>query len=176
MFTSNKMPLYPNLRFTASIRDRNLAVISETDPAKLMTMIKEHYEQNDFDRASLAAQKMAIYYGVPGLIQYFDVVYKQLENLRKENEEIKTMGMSLLIYLDVAQKVFERDPIAKELTARILSQEENERMHSEEYWEEKKNKLIELADLEELKDEADHASADMLNRVIDHGSAKLTSK
>ncbi|MFZ2315180.1 MAG: hypothetical protein WAW86_05935 [Gammaproteobacteria bacterium] len=134
---------YNSILFLESISD-----ITESDSAALIKLIDEAADPATKVRLS---EKLAKCIGVPGLIYYVDTSLSLLEKEQAAGMPIQQSGLNALSYLMLAQILYHHDPDAKNLMNTFMPEEHIEEIN---YWDIKKNKLIKLADLVSLEEEA----------------------
>lgn len=145
---------YKNICFILAGSTGSLANIKETRPEVLDKMIREKSkpgEEQDMYEASLCAQKMAIYYGVPGLIHYINLEIKVIQELLEQGEIVGAQSFNTLCYLHLAKCIFDVEGQVSKLTSELLPEEN---ITAKDYWEKKIAVLNELGDLESKLDEA----------------------
>lgn len=161
MFKKNILPAYPEISFVNTVRDPILSQIVETDAARLNERINQVKTASDeqIDDAILCSQKMAIFYGVPGLIQYVKLHTMVLQHELAKGELVQQQAFNTLSYLQLAQRLYENNPAeVKRLMMQLLPED---LIDSPDYWRDKKTNLIQLGQIEELAEEAASVGDDM---------------
>src|SRR3990167_48708 len=123
--SKNTRVQYQNLYLNTLCNDPRLTKLSETNPQKLNTLFHEAMQSSSFEQAMLLAQKLTLYAGVPGIIHYINASIKHLEKLASQGEMIQQMGFNTLVYLKLAQKLYQLDPEAKDAVSHFMPEEEN---------------------------------------------------
>lgn len=155
MFTSKVTPAtpqYADLPLPSVLSgDHHVSSIKETDPAKLNHLIDEELAAGKLDQASLCAEKLAVFYGVPGLVKYVDVILAAMRELKAEGDSVEQMGFEALEYLILAQRIYEVDARALKFVKDIMP---SEAPLSADYWQVKKELIYELVDIRFLENDA----------------------
>lgn len=137
---------YNSIVFPSSINE-----ITENDPNKLIEQIKEEVE---ILKKIKLSEKLAKCTGVPGLLSYIEVSYVLLEQEKETGLLIQQAGLESLSYLMLAKLIYESDSDAKKMMKRFMPEEKIDI----DYWDNKKNKIIELADLKGFEKQAEQTS------------------
>ena len=161
MFHHANKPRFPNLPVSAAFFT-NSQDPTETDYAKLVTLMNESMQNGDPDKAQRIASRIALYYGVPGLIHYVNnsivIMRKELE----QGEEIQQMGFNTLVYLNLAKELWTNNADAKHLMTSLMP----EQSISDNYWNSQKALLVELASLEGLDIKAADSGRSLFNNSL----------
>lgn len=150
--TSN--PAFPNIVFFDTVVDRFISTITDVDAVSLNQKIEKAKSGEDahFYEAMLAAKKMAVYYGVPGLLQYVNLNIMNMIDEKTQGEIVQQQAFNTYIYLHLAEKLYMSDPAKFDnLIAELLP---NQNLKLPGYWQAKKEELMELGHFESYVQEA----------------------
>lgn len=121
--------------------------------------------KKDFESAVSNAELAALRYGVPGLVLYYKVRMKQLNQDKNDHELIQVDAHNLLIILLLAEKLFPHETQAQELINKNFSEYCNQ--SKEVDWSKMKSDLIQLGELSGWKSD-DEKDAQALYKACLH--------
>lgn len=176
MFSQPAKPLYSNILFAGMLADKSLSSIVETNPYRLNAMVMEILRSKDPEHASLLkamklAQKIAIFYGTPGLIQYVNVAERMLSKMENQHDETGQFAFNTLVYLNLTMKLHQYDSeTVKKLTASLIPDQLNN-----DYWNAKKHDLIKLGNLYGRETEAEKVCNELFNSICPQNSIHVKS-
>lgn len=176
MFKNNtNNPEYLNIVFFDTVKNRTISQINETDASLLNAKINQIKKGDDekLDEAILSAKKMAVYYGVPGLLQYVNLNVMIMKHEKAQGEIVQQQAFNTFVYLQLAEKLYTQNPDKFNRLIKDLLPAED--VSSPVYWQEKKEELIKLGSLENIFHEAIEEGERMFNECQPSQSRK-TSK
>ena len=92
--------------FPETVTGELLPELNSLDAITLIKLFNEFMDKDDLKQADLYAKKMALDYGVAGIICYYNVHIKHLQKLCESGEKINRLAFNMLPYLFLGERLW----------------------------------------------------------------------